>query len=277
MPGDALGVVDDGGSRLSVFSPAGIHLHSAPTPVIVDTLAGCLSDGSAVALGKAPRAAAQGYDTTSDVDQDRLVAFTLSQSPELVGVFVPLPQNTLRVQVDGTPIIFMNLPFAPITAVAAAGNVVYYTDGVHSVRILTPELVERGVLRLGSAPEPLSDAVRDRVIDSFAARAPPARQPEIVTAMKSSPNMPSTMPSFRRLLADAAGRLWAQRYRRPDDSVQTWYVFTPDGLAVSQVSVPDDLNVVSIGDDYLAGWSFMEVDGIRVRQVRIYELTSHTP
>ena len=61
------------------------------------------------------------------------------------------------------------------------------------------------------------------------------------------------MPAYARLLIDALGNLWAERYRPPWQQGSSWYVFDERGVWLGELAVPRGLRIFEIGADYLLG------------------------
>jgi hypothetical protein len=79
---------------------------------------------------------------------------------------------------------------------------------------------------------------------------------------------PDILPAYRRLRVDREEHLWVQNYA-PGDTVNTWSVFSPEGVWLTEVTTPIDLSVDDIGGDYVLGrWD--DADG--VEHVLMYDL-----
>lgn len=80
---------------------------------------------------------------------------------------------------------------------------------------------------------------------------------------------PEMMPPYDKLLADAEGNLWVERYQRPQESAHVWTVFNAEGRLLGSVEIPGGVTVFEIGSDYVLGrWS----DEFDVEQVHLYRL-----
>ena len=72
---------------------------------------------------------------------------------------------------------------------------------------------------------------------------------------------PDRMPAYRRLLVDALGNLWAERYRPPsEDQESSWYVFNEEGVWLGEVDEPAGLWVYEICADYVLGLERDDLD-----------------
>lgn len=80
---------------------------------------------------------------------------------------------------------------------------------------------------------------------------------------------PSTFPAFADLHVDRAGYLWVQEYEPFAPEQRSFAVFDPDGRWLGRVSMPDGLNVLDIGEDYIVG---SVRDSLDVPSVHVYDL-----
>lgn len=83
-----------------------------------------------------------------------------------------------------------------------------------------------------------------------------------------------TYPAYRRILVDAARRIWLEDYAGPSDVGRTWTVFDPDGRMLGRVEVPEGLLILDIGADYVAG---VYRDELEVEHVQLYGLETAPP
>jgi hypothetical protein len=61
------------------------------------------------------------------------------------------------------------------------------------------------------------------------------------------------LPTFRTILADATGHLWAEAYPWPPGQAPAWSIFDRDGRWLGDVTLPPGLRPLEIGRDYLLG------------------------
>lgn len=81
---------------------------------------------------------------------------------------------------------------------------------------------------------------------------------------------PSVSPRYRFARIDEGGNLWVGSERARDGSWQTWSVYTPDGVPLTRVRVPDRFRILGIESDAVLGvWR----DGNDVEFVRVYALS----
>lgn len=82
-----------------------------------------------------------------------------------------------------------------------------------------------------------------------------------------APPVPATMPAHRELIVDAGQRLWVRRYAPPWESSHDYMVFDTDGVWLGDASLPLDLRVFEIGEDYILG---VARDALEVEYLRKY-------
>ncbi|MGH7483455.1 MAG: 6-bladed beta-propeller [Longimicrobiales bacterium] len=82
--------------------------------------------------------------------------------------------------------------------------------------------------------------------------------------------LPDSAPAVEAILVDAAGNLWARRFR-PFwiDGETDWDVIAPDGRWLTTVHVPQGVAVLQVGADFIVG---RRTDELGVEQVVIHEL-----
>jgi len=81
---------------------------------------------------------------------------------------------------------------------------------------------------------------------------------------------PPTVPAYDRLLVDARDHVWVRRLPRRIGAEAEWIVFAPDGAPAARVSLPGDLTVYEVGDEYITGIRTDAADGGQI--VEVYSL-----
>ena len=121
---------------------------------------------------------------------------------------------------------------------------------------------------------PLPDGAIARFVESYAGRYPGERQAEVRRHFEQLPK-PTLAPTHSALAFDRTGRLWAENYRFPWDSLsqRTWSVFNATGEWLGDVEFPKALRVFEIGDDYVVG---VERDSDGVEYVKLYGIAKPT-
>lgn len=96
----------------------------------------------------------------------------------------------------------------------------------------------------------------------------PARGADAEALANSKVPHRSTHPYFDDLVIDASDHVWA-RESSVQTGTQSWFVFGPDGIWLGTVSLPGNLKVTDIGEDYILGTC---QDELGVESVQLYEL-----
>lgn len=79
----------------------------------------------------------------------------------------------------------------------------------------------------------------------------------------------ATLPFYQAAHLDRAGHLWVRNFAAPGEDDTSWSVFDQEGRFLGDVSMPVDLLVKEIGEDYVLGiWR----DDLDVEYVHVYEL-----
>lgn len=157
--------------------------------------------------------------------------------------------------------------FGRSTSYAAFGEHVYAgtNDRFAIARFAATGALEM-LVRVAAAQQPVGRGDRDALINSRMEQLTPEQQRQYRQRYEGN-EPPPTYPAYRDIAADAAGNLWVRNYTRPSDEDARLSVFDPDGRWVTVVDVPDDLQVLEIGVDYLLGvWT----DELGVEYVRLY-------
>ena len=76
-------------------------------------------------------------------------------------------------------------------------------------------------------------------------------------------------PTHTALRFGRDGFLWARRFPRPGEAAALWWVFDPEGIWVTTVSLPADLDLLDAGEDYVLGLAKTDLD---VEQIHLYKL-----
>lgn len=78
---------------------------------------------------------------------------------------------------------------------------------------------------------------------------------------------PPTVPAYDQLLVDARDHVWVRRLPRRIGAAAEWIVFAPDGAPTARVTLPGDLTVHEVGNEYIAGIRTDAADGGQIVEV----------
>lgn len=159
-------------------------------------------------------------------------------------------------------------PFARETFVAVRGSRLWVADNErYEVRVYSAGGRLARIIRRIAPATPVSDSARQAIRDDFVRRARSTYGADSALRIAERLPFPSTLPAFAGLLVGRGGETWLRHGDPGHES--TWTVFDRDGRLLGDVSLPPDLDVLEIGDDYVLGkWSA----GPGGERVRLYRL-----
>lgn len=125
------------------------------------------------------------------------------------------------------------------------------------------------LIRLDREIPPVTDVLVNAHIQREEAEAgDEAEIREIRQGIEEMP-LPDFLPAFAGLHADKDEFLWVERSRAPGDPTPVFDIFSPSGALVASASLPAELSVLEIGEDYLLG---LFRDELEVEYLRLYPL-----
>lgn len=141
---------------------------------------------------------------------------------------------------DGRGRYSVEVPLSPRTHLAGAHASAYLgTSDAAEIRVLEPDGMERRRFRIMEESRPVDATMRARLRDEIIRDGEPQFR-ELYERVA----IPDRTPRYRRLLADAAGRLWVERYPLPGDAAASWMVYGPDGARVGGLTLPDGVRLL---------------------------------
>jgi len=161
----------------------------------------------------------------------------------------------------------MLLPFSrDALAGAGAGRVYLAESDRYEIRAYTSEGSLSRILRIPSAPLPVTEPLLDSLADHWhveaeaeAARrgyALPRRTTEQIREDTRQLGRVPTLPALGALIVDDSGNLWVKDYDPPwragADSSH-WAVFAPDGSLLTRLTVPAGLDVRCVHGSMVLG------------------------
>ena len=111
----------------------------------------------------------------------------------------------------------------------------------------------RAVIRQVNLDQTLTDEmVREAALASIA-RSMPDEDP--VRVYESTDNVPSgsLRPPYSSMVVDEGGYLWVAEFVAPALDARNWTVFSPDGVLLGSLEVPERFRVLQVGDDEVIG------------------------
>ena len=166
-----------------------------------------------------------------------------------------------------------DVPFGRRALTAQHGGRVFVGDGQHfMVDAYDADGTHVSSIRSPAEVRSVGDAEVKQWIDATLDAPFYQSRPEVaVSARERFQKTPAAaaMPAYDRLIADAAGGLWARLFAPPWETATRWRVFDAEGRWLSDVTLPGDLQVFEIGGDYVLG---KRTDELGVEYVQLHAL-----
>jgi len=280
--GDTILTYDFRQRRFSRFAPGGTFVDSRPLEVPGESgfpfVEALLADGSSVFTWR-EFGRDEGPPAEGEVSRDTIGIWVSDEGGETqeLGRF-PGPETVVLQSGQtegGFTISIGGTPFGRSTVVAGGTSGVWIgdTDRFEVFRYGEDGSVEE-IVRRPYDPVVVDDALIDRAIAEELEGETDDDQRRATRRRWESVPAPETLPAFEALLVDRVGNLWVQAFEVPGTPRRTWSVFTPAGVWLGEVDVPDRFRPLEIGDDYVLGRFGDELD---VEHVQLWELVKPAP
>jgi len=269
-------VDDTGQDRVNAFTTSGEYLATirlGPTgggrpPQVV----GCLADGRLVGISWPDGGVLRGEAGT--VIRGQLDYVVIDTAGQVAATLAHVASQPRYVNQVGNITHYPFIPFAPEPAIAVGSNRVYVlSGGAARVEQRDPAGSVLAVFAWHGAPRARVAAVWDRYVkESLAEIGDDEYRRRYARFYAQALPLPDSTPAVQALLVDAAGYLWAERYRLPWDHENRWDVLDPEGRWLGTVALPGPLTVFEIGTDYVLG---RHADDLGVERLVRYRLDRH--
>lgn len=270
LPGDTLVAVGRRTQRISLVHPDEGHIYShTPEGLPGGPFEGfgLFDDGRIVlragfhfdigALRNGPMRGEQTY-YSANLDGSGAVEYPVLPGPEMF------------VQMGDGSVSLMQLPFGKRPAVAVSSERVYLGGGdSYEIRSYSSEGVLDRILRLDQEPVLLTREDRDRHIEEQVAEARDMDEAREIRSSYTDDFFPEQLAAYLSFRTDPLDCLWVEETRLPGEHVPVWSVFDAEGRLQGRVSLPPDLRLLEVGEDYILGLYQDELD---VEYVRMYRL-----
>ena len=80
---------------------------------------------------------------------------------------------------------------------------------------------------------------------------------------------PESLPAYLSFETDPLGCLWVEESRGPGDDVPVWSIFDAEGALQARVSLPEGVDLLEAGVDYVLGLVRGEFDVEYVQMFRL--------
>lgn len=129
------------------------------------------------------------------------------------------------------------------------------------------------IVRRDHVPRPPSEADVEAFVEWQIGRSRRSSESELAESRRRYRNVPVAehFPAFQSILTDALDHLWVEEYELPhEEGPRTlWTVFDPEGRALGFVETPEGLWIHEIGEDYILGTTY---DQLNVDYVQLWTL-----
>jgi hypothetical protein len=253
LPGDTMAVVDPRRRRLAYFDSAGTLVRGqsfaqdlttqppdSERPCIFPGLMGLLSDGTRVTSGWG----CMMFQGTEGRRPTVLPVYLVqSGRKELIREF-SASWVWERADPEGAEGPYSLIPLSAGLTREVSGNRVFVSEGSEfEIDIFDGQGRHVGSFREDTLPPRVTAEDRERYIRERAGTRRP--HPNDVP-------FPHRFGAYLSLMRAHEGDLWARRYSRPGDTLQHWVVFSPDGLEIRRIVLPD-FRMESVRDGKLYG------------------------
>ena len=169
-------------------------------------------------------------------------------------------------RVNGGP-----LPLGRETRIAIGTDRIYVGEAdAYEIKVFTldgnplPAIVKKSAKAVAVTKQDIADDV-DRVLAIMGVKFRKSVEEEY-----ESIRMPRTLPPYRELLVDSEQNLWVRDYARSGPVNVLWTVFSKAGKQITEIALPNALEVYEIGKDYVLG-RYIDPDA-GAPEVRMYRL-----
>lgn len=259
---DGIGVLDARLGRVTVFDREGAvsRAFRIGRPYMI------LQHGAPIAFDEDGRF----YDRTplsSAPLADTIAVITYSPAGEPLDTAVigGIERDHLVIAVNGVPRMSFPRPFAPEASLAFGpdGTVHFSRGDTYRIEVLSPAGDTLRVIRREIRPRPVGDEAREAAMATLAEAYERAGTP-----MPPGIELPGTRPAIEALRVDREGNLWVLTASDPSWKILEWAIHGPDGRYLGAVATPV-MNIMDIGEDYVAGVARDELGVPRVRVLPI--------
>jgi hypothetical protein len=159
------------------------------------------------------------------------------------------------------------IPFGKAPVATVSPNYFFFSDmGGWEVDVFLP--TGDPVRSIRTNREPVAVTARDgelNIENVIAGVGDPEQETQIRQYLGSLP-LPGHFPPFGNLMADVRDHLWVQDFQRPGAENRAWTIFDEAGGLAGRVTLPERFNPFEIGEDYLlgVGWDEMQVEYVRM-------------
>ncbi len=259
LPPDTLVVVDNRLRRITLFTLDGEMPRSEGMEEDVGGSVspwGIFADGSTVVGGGFYFSSSNGEALSTGYSRRLTTYRSVARDGSLVTDFGEFPGSeffmVVRSQGGGMVMMARLVPFGKFPMAAVGGNRFYFGSGDSwEIREYSPEGALRQLIRWDKPLRPVESEDLSRFIESQVEDAEDPTQAQEIRQQYAEMPSPDFMPAFAGLSVDAMGYLWVERYRGPGEDIPEFDIFDSQGHLAGYAALPEDADVLQIGDDYI--------------------------
>jgi len=282
LPPDTLVVVDSQLRRITLLTVDGDIQESATMDEGVGGGVyprGMFSDGRVVVGGGFYFSSASGEELSSGYSRRSTTYRSVNRDGALVTDFGEFPGSEFFMDVrnEGGGVMMMArlIPFGKHPMAAVGANHLYFSSGdLWEIQAYSRDGVLNRLIRWDRPPRPVeSQDVELFVEDQVENAQDPSQAQDIRQQYREMP-VPDFMPPFASITVDAEGYLWVERYRTPEETTPVFDIFDPGGRLVGRGTLPEDADVLEIGEGFVL---VLYRDELDIEYVRMYDLRRPGP
>lgn len=270
---DSFFVIDQTLRRISVFTLEGDFVRDFTIPLVrhLANPSGIFADGTLL-FGGIDIGIERG-EVVQGRARDPMRYFRISGEGEVLDSLGPFlgPERMAVVSSEGgrTAVRIEFAEFSAVFTIRAGGDVVLTALGEeYEFGYLQPDGIPDLLVRRPHSPRAVTEADLARQLrlreEAMASRGGPAipAMPTVLSAENFS--------AYGPVVQDRIGNTWVSEYRPLwEEGPARWSVFDPQGVWLGEVEIPEKMQILEIGSDYLIG---LFRDDLDVEYVRVYSI-----
>ena len=277
LPPDTLVVVDARLRRVTYLSLDGEILESSTVDEDVGGAVfptGIFSDGKAVVGGGFYFSGSSGEELSNGYTRRSTTYRSVSMDGSLATDFGELPGSEFFMEVrrggGGMMMMARLIPFGKFPMAAVGGDRFFFASGDSwEIREYSADGTLSQLIRWDRDRRPVEGGDLRAFIEARVEAAEDPTQAQEIRQQYADMPAADFMPAFAGITVDARGFLWVERYRVPEEGLPEFDILDPEGRVVGFASLPEEADVLEIGDDYILA---LYRDELEIEYVRVYRL-----
>jgi hypothetical protein len=217
---------------------------------------GMFADGSTVVGGGFYFSSSSGEALSTGYSRRLTTYRSVARDGSLITDFGEFPGSeffmVVRSQGGGMVMMARLVPFGKFPMAAVGGDRFYFGSGdTWEIREYSPDGVLRKLIRWDKPLRPVESEDLSRFIEAQVEDAEDPTQAQELRQQYADMPSPDFMPAFAGLSVDAMGYLWVERYRGPGEDEPEFDIFDTQGRLVGYAALPEDADVLEIGENHI--------------------------